>query len=321
MTSLTPELGDLDKAALEKLGIRYRVHPDFDLDLLNDEASRAAWNQARLGDPIDDDHVDELVAELERGASFPPLIYYQDDRGRHVTLSGNHRREAYRRVGQHEAPAYEAAGLEGLRVEDDRVLILLYEANHGHGKPVALEDRVEQAVTLIERGMTVRSAAAALGVPENRLRDHYEAARATRRLEEELGVSTDEIPITAQRRLANIRSDRVAREAATLVPFMDRKTQEVNELVKAINSERAEDAQLQVISDYREMLRDRSPGTAPNRFPTAPPEVRRFDTAIGTILRFDTELLRSGISLEIRDRLVERVRECRTKPEEAEAVL
>src|SRR5438132_1649207 len=114
---LNPDVGDLDRAALDRLGIRYVFHDEFPL------------------------------AEL----------------------------------------AYEATGLEGLRKEDERVLRLIYEANHGHGKPVATDDRVQQALVLVQNGYNVRAAATAVGIPEHRVRDEYDSARATTRLEQDLG--------------------------------------------------------------------------------------------------------------------------------------
>jgi hypothetical protein len=174
-------------------------------------------------------------------------------------LSGNHRREAYTRVGREEIPAYEASGLDGLRKEDARVLSLIYEANHGHGLPVSIDHRVHQALALIEHGYNVRAAAASVGIPESRVRDHYDAARATRRLEVELGVDTSGIPISAQRRIVNVRNDVIAKAIAEVVPLMDKKTQEVNELVKAVNAERTQEAQLAVVSDYAETLKARTP--------------------------------------------------------------
>ena len=322
--SLPPTVGDLDKAALERLGIRYELHEELPLTKLDDEASRAAWNQARLGDPVDQEHVEQLLSELERRAEFPPIIFYRDDGDKWVTLSGNHRRRAFELLERETIPAYEATGLTGLRKEDPRVLLLIYEANRGHGKAVALDDRVHQAIVLIEHGYTVRAAAAALGIPENRVRDQYDAARATRRLEEDLGIDTTGIPPSAQRRLVNIKNDKVAKEAAQIAQLMEKKTQEVNELVKAVNAERTEEAQLAVVRDYGEALKTRqpAPGT-PKRGPDSnvSAEFRRFDTAVGTILRFDVESLRSGIPSDFRDRLIDRVREAATVLQAAEQVL
>jgi ParB-like nuclease domain len=313
--STAPEAvaGDFDRAALERLGIRYDLNPALPLTELDGEASRAVWNQARLGDPVDEDHVEELVAELERGAEFPPIVFYRDDSGNAAVLSGNHRREAYARVGRDEIPAYEASGLNGLRKEDPRVLSLIYEANHGHGLPVSLDHRVHQALVLIENGYNVRAAAGAVGIPEARVRDHYDAARATRRLEVDLGVDTSAIPISVQRRIVSVRNDKVAKAIANVVPQMDKKTREVNELVKSVNAERSEDAQLAIVTDYAETLRTRTP--APSRRGRPPREqgqgveLRKLDTALGTILRFDVETLRGGLGPEERERLNSRVGE------------
>jgi hypothetical protein len=315
----------LDRAALDRLGIRFEFEPALPLSELDNDASRAVWNQARLGDPVDADHVDELVAELERGVEFPPIIFYRDDTGKAAVLSGNHRREAYARVRREEIPAYDASGLAGLRKEDPRVLALIYEANHGHGLPVTLDHRVHQALVLIENGYNVRAAAAAVGIPESRVRDHYEAARATRRLEVELGVDTTTIPISAQRRIVNVRNDRVAKAIAEVAPLMEKKTQEVNELVKAVNAERSEEAQLAVVADYAETVRARIPTSSRRgRLPREEgngPEIRKLDAALGTILRFDIEMLRSGLTPEERERLASRAAEAIEKLNVAREVL
>ena len=321
--ALAPEVGDLDRAALERLGIRYELREEFPLTSLDDEASRQAWNQARLGDPVDEEHVEEMVAELERKREFPPIIFYRDERDRCVTLSGNHRRRAYEVAGRETIRAYEATGLAGLRKEDERVLRLVYEANHGHGKAVALDDRVHQALVLIENGYNVRAAAAAVGIPESRVRDHYDAARATRRLEEELGVNTSAIPISAQRRLVNIRNDKVIKAAAEIVPLMSKKTKEVNDLVKAVNAERTEEAQLAVVEEFAEAVKALTKSTVEKsaKDDGVAPEIRRFDTAVGAIIRFDVDALRSGLPTEYRDRLVERVQKAVEQLAAAERVL
>ena len=317
--------GDMDRAALDRLGIRYDFQPALPLKDLDTDASRAVWNQARLGDPVDADHVDELVAELERGVELPPIIFYRDDAGKAAVLSGNHRREAYARVGREEIPAYEASGLDGLRKEDPRVLSLIYEANHGHGLPVSVDHRVHQALALIEHGYNVRAAASAVGIPETRVRDHYDAARATRRLEVELGVDTTEIPISAQRRIVNVRNDVIAKAIAEVVPLMEKKTQEVNDLVKAVNAERTQEAQLAVVSDYAETLKARRPTPSrrgrPPREEGKGPELRKLDGALGTILRFEVESLRSGLTQDERERLGERVRDAIEKLSAAREVL
>jgi hypothetical protein len=317
-------VGDLDQAALKTLGIRSVLHQGFPLGELDDEASRQAWNQARLGDPVDGQHVEEMVAELERGVEFPPIIFYRDERDRCVTLSGNHRRRAYEQTNRETISAYEATGLAGLRKEDERVLRLIYEANHGHGKQVSLDDRVHQALALVANGYNVRAAAAAVGIPEHRVRDEYDTQRATTRLEQELGVDTTPIPISAQRRLVNIRNDKVVKAAAAVVPLMTKKTQEVNELVKAVNDERTEEAQLAVVDEFAEAVKARalSPvSTASRKHDDLSPEVRRFDTAVGSILRFDVETLRSGLPTEYRDRLLARVKEATERLTAAERVL
>src|SRR6266511_42331 len=143
--STLPEVGDLYRAALERLGIRWVFHEELDLSEIDDSASLAVWSQARLHDPLDEEHIEEMVSELERGAEFPPIVIYRDNARNCVTLSGNHRRRAYAAAGRRTIRAYEAVGLADLRNDDPRVLHLVYEANHGHGKAVASDDKIQQA--------------------------------------------------------------------------------------------------------------------------------------------------------------------------------
>jgi hypothetical protein len=156
------------------------------------------------------------------------------------------------------------------------------------------------------------------------VRDEYDSARATTRLEQDLGVDTTEIPISAQRRLVNIKNDTVVKAAAAIVPLMTKKTQEVNELVKAVNAERTEGAQLAIVEEFAVSVKARAaspPKPGAKRDDGLAPEVRRFDTAVGGILRFDIEVLRSGLPTDYRDRLLARVKEAAERLSAAERVL
>jgi hypothetical protein len=76
-----------------------------------------------------------------------------------------------------------------------------------------------------------------------------------------------------------------------------------------------------VVKDYEETLKT-EPKPRPGRPSSGlPAEVRKFDTAVGTILRFDIESLRDGITADLRARLQERVREAATKLETAKSLL
>jgi hypothetical protein len=121
----------------------------------------------------------------------------------------------------------------------------------------------------------------------------------------------------------NIKNDKVVQAAAAVVPLMTKKTQEVNELVKAVNEERTEDAQLAVVEEFAEAVKARAATPVPKASPKddLAPEVRRFDTAVGSILRFNVEMLRSGLPTEYRDRLLARVKEAAEKLNAAERVL
>jgi len=254
--------GDFDQAALQALGVPYEVDNDFAVAKIDVPASRQVWEQVRPGEPLDEENIDQLRAVVENGGTLPAPIVYRDNRGKWRVISGNHRTEMYRRNGTTKIRAYVATGLEGLKFENGAVLALAFESNAGHGKQVAEADRLKQALDLVHKGgYDLRSAARALSVPEGKLRDEKEKVESTQRLER-LGVNTEPIPVTARRRIASIKSDRLAKRLGQLVPMMDQKVATVEEAVKTINASRSDAAGARVLDGLDKTLRAASGGSS-----------------------------------------------------------
>lgn len=306
------DAGDFDRAVLqgaqEPFERRAFLLADIDID-----RSRRVLNQVRLGlGAYDQAHVDDLTTKLEQGVKLPPGITYKDDQGHWVILSGNHRYPAHEQAGKGEMEFYVASGLEGLPLSDPRVQEIAFLANVGHGKPVEQEHRIEQAARLVEAGThTIRDAAEMLSVPEGKLRDHVEKLRARRRLQD-LEVDTKQIPVTAQRRLASLPSDRVIKSAAAIVPLMTKKTEEVNALVVALNDARTEEQALEIVKQAGDTLQAAGAVQARARKrktgAMVSPRIARLDGALGLVGRFDpAEVASAALTAEYREHLAQRL--------------
>jgi ParB-like nuclease domain len=247
--------GDFDQVALEARGVEYELVDDFALADIDLPGSRQVWEQVRPGEPLDEENIEHLRAVVENGGALPPFTVYRDNRGKWRVISGNHRTEVYRRIGATKTRAYVATGLQGLKFENGAVLALAFEANAGHGKQVSEAYRLKQALDLVHKGgYEIKDAARALSVPEGKLRDEKEKVEATQRLER-LGVDTEPIPVTARRRIASIRSDRLATKLGKLVPLMEQKVVTVEETVKAVNAARSESEATKVLDSLSQTLR------------------------------------------------------------------
>jgi hypothetical protein len=309
----TVDAGDFDRAALETLSIEHDLEEEFPISDIDVAGSRQVWQQVRPGEPLDEENIEGLRAVVENGGQLPPLIVYVDNRGKKRVISGNHRAETYRRSGIQHARVYVAKGLEGLPVENGAVLALAYEANSGHGKQVGEKYRLQQALDLVHKGgYDLRSAARALSVKVEKLRDEREKVEATRRLEE-LGVNTEPIPITAQRRIASIRSDRLAKKLGKLVPMMDQKVVMVEEAVKAVNAARSEADASKILDALAESLRAANgkgePGAAGAGSTSAISSVlKNLNRVLGTVTALNVdEISTAGTTAEYRKLTLEKI--------------
>jgi hypothetical protein len=322
--STSAEAGDFDLAALERLGVEYELEAEFALADLDVPGSRQVWEQVRPGEPLDEENIEHLRVVLESGGSLPPPIVYKDNRGKWRVISGNHRMEVYRAIGRPRTPVYVAKALEGLKFENGAVLALAFEANAGHGKQVSELFRTKQALDLVSKGgYSVRDAAAALGVAEGKVRDEKEKAEATQRLER-LGVNTEPIPVTARRRIASIRSDRLAKQLSEMVPMMEQKVTTVEETVKAVNAARSEERAIEILEKLGQTLAaangaTTSSGTKP---PAVSPVLSQLNRVLtGVINLAPNEIATAGTTTEYRNLTVAKLKEAIVRLREVEKAL
>lgn len=206
-------------------------------------------NQARVSGPINDDTIILYGAAIESGDEFPPLIVMQRRDGKYVVIDGNHRVGAYELNGIEKVEAYVVSD-----INETQRLLLTFEANTKHGLPTGLQERLRQAVNLVEMGATLTDAAKNLGLPLNRVSYSVQQFRTDKRLAQ-LGVSRwDRLPATARRRMHSIRSDKVFSAVANLAVESKLSGPDIDALVTRVNAaSRGDEAkQLEAVEAERE---------------------------------------------------------------------
>lgn len=221
----------------------------INLDQIDKVASHR--NQARVSGPINDETVILYGAAIESGDEFPPLVVNQRRDGKFVVIDGNHRVAAYELNNVEQVEAYVVSD-----ITETQRLLLTFEANTKHGLATGLQERLRQAVNLVEMGASMIEAAKNLGLPMSRVQSAVQQFRTDKRLQQ-LGVQRwDRIAPTTRRRLYNVRSDKVTAAIATLAVESQMSGPDVDSLVVRINGLRDETKQLDLVEAERELRKD-----------------------------------------------------------------
>jgi hypothetical protein len=254
------------------------------LKIADIDRKQSELNQARISKPIDEDQVVMYAEAMERGDKFPPIVVYQQG-STYIVMDGNHR------VAAADMTKDETT-IQAYVVKDPaaaQVQAFTYEANTKHGLPTSLQDRLRQAIHLINRGShTAVQAARQLGIPLNTLRSALDQYQADKRFEA-LGVKKfQSLTSTAKRRLDSIHSDPVLRASAELVLDAGIGSEDVTRIVRDVNALRSEREQLAYISKERESRAGIIKATAGGRMPVPQPLV--------TLARMTSTLNRMDVS-------------------------
>jgi len=206
----------------------------YDLRTIKSEqVDRAAShrNQARIAEPVNEETAVLYGAAMEQGDLFPPIVVSLGRDGKAVVIDGNHRVAGYDLTG---AKSFEAYVLSNLT--DAQRSVLTFEANTKHGLPTSLQERLRQAIHLVELGTTHKEAARMLGLPLARVANAVNRNDVDRRLQS-LGVERwDRLPATARARLYAIRSDKVLKAIVDLAVSTKMPGTEIDKLVVRVNA-------------------------------------------------------------------------------------
>jgi ParB-like chromosome segregation protein Spo0J len=253
MAKAQPDIvGNADiEAWLTERSVQWEFNPTLPLDRV--DRARSLTNQARL-EPLNQEVVDRYTADMNRGDQFPPVIALDaGGRGKLRLLGGNHRLWAHVAAGHKTLPAYV------VKAEPEMAMRLTYEDNRRHGLPPSDDERIIQAIHLIDTGWTQEAAAACVGVPSPRISQERTMIKAARRAKD-LGLDIDAfnaLQRNARYHLGRLRSDPVFVEASALAIKARMSVDQVKELCTRLQDAKSDNDAMQVIGLEEESLRDR----------------------------------------------------------------
>jgi DNA-binding Lrp family transcriptional regulator len=257
---------------------------DEAIGLRSIDLEASARNQARF-QSIHEDQVILYAEALESGEELPPIVVYRNGSGKHIVIDGNHRIQAHLVADRKNIMGYVVK-----HITPAQVLTLTFEANARHGLPTSMAERLAQAMILVEGGASAREAARMLKMPEERITNELKTARTVKRLEVMGFRKANAWPATIRKRLGNIHSDVVLARAAALVDEFNVGADQVSRLVTAVNNERSEVAQLQVLDAEREKQQATVASTAGQRIPL-PRNFKGVTHALATLATMNVRTL------------------------------
>jgi ParB-like chromosome segregation protein Spo0J len=252
ITAIDPDTGR--NPATEKWLTNHQIPYTFDplLELARIDVPRSLTNQARIGEPLDPEVVDQYENDYRGGAQFPPLLAHQPTTRskKLVLLGGNHRNAAATKAGLTRHPAYIITGLD-----PDIALKIAYRDNATHGARLTRQDRMRQAAHLIATGAaaTHAEAAATVGITTPDVAKAIAVAEGGQRARTaDLAAQWDQLPHGHQVMVAAVGLDVAFTELVKLTAEAKLSQADTRQLVNQVNRARTEDGALRTIGNARE---------------------------------------------------------------------
>lgn len=233
---------------------------EFDID-------KSLANQARFV-PVDEDTVKLYQEGVERGDPFPAVLAWRPGRGsspKLVIIDGNHRLVAHQRAGV-PLDLYEI----DRSTKAQTVALMTFAFNTRHGRPTTEEERIEQAIYLIDNGASQADAADAVNVGRGVLSRAVARNKADKRADE-AGVDRREwesLGHTVRARLVGISTDEGFYGATHLAYAARLGVEESLDLVNLLNTTRSGSRQKAMIKAeterHAERIQDNGAGVLSN---------------------------------------------------------
>lgn len=267
---------------LDSKGVQWEFFPRLDPDQF--DAEKSLHNQARF-EPVDEKRVEQYAEAMRRGDQFPPVIAH-GKLGKLVQADGNHRLQAAIK-SKKPLDTYVISG------DAKTIVQITFEANSKHGTPTSEEERVQQALYLMDNGASVKSAAAALAIPE-KLVNAASIRRNTdqRFLENSISpLIIEKMPEPTKRRMAQISTDEGFVAAVELAHRSNMTSSEAFTFVTEVNELRSSAKQVAFIKERERAMTEQigaTGGGVLNRKPQGPKA--RLSIAMGSILNLPDDL-------------------------------
>jgi hypothetical protein len=137
--------------------------------------------------------------------------------------------------------------------------MMTFEANVKHGVPTTHEERLHQAVWLINNGTAQEDAAAAVNIKMSDIKKHWARLKADQRADE-VGILRphwDGIAQSSKGRLASIITDEGFMAASNLVYRANLAPDEVFDLVQQLNAVKSSARQVALVKNFESIYGDR----------------------------------------------------------------
>jgi len=227
--------------------VEYEFFDDVNTSRFNrDESLR---NQARF-EPLNTNTVNQYAEAMVRGDIFPAVVAYAKANGELVVVDGNHRFEANDRVGNATIATYI------VNAEPETLRVLTFEANTKHGLMASNEERLRQAIFLVDNNYTQEEAAATLRLTRAQISRAVQVERAERRARRANAPSKwTQLSNDTKLRFNRLHSDPVFLRATRLVIDAHLGNADAENLVKAVQALTNEKDQLQYLVDQVDVMR------------------------------------------------------------------
>jgi len=210
-------------------------------------------NMGRLEEPLNEERVKDYATAMMNGTAFPMIVLVKMKNNKYRILSGNHRGRAALGLGEKDVAAYIVKG--GSEQELD---IFARSANSTNGAPPNKEEKIQQAISLVEMyGYSNKAAAQRLGLKENAV---HEARRAKDCRNTLVVMGINKVEKLAQGSLLRLNQlmdlgDNVFRHAGELVTEYAVPIEEVGEMVKQVKKARTEAQRIGVVGEWEDKCR------------------------------------------------------------------
>lgn len=220
---------------------------DFDYD-------KSLANQARF-EALDEDTVEQYREAVDRGDPFPAVIAYRPRKNmKLLIIDGNHRLAAHK-LANKPIDVYEVAtGTRG-----PTIALMTFSFNTRHGRPTSEEERVMQALYLLDNGATIPVAASTVNIPERVVRRAVAKQSADKRAVD-VGADRrewDALGQSSKSRLLNISTDEGFKDAIHLAYAAGLGSEEIFELVALLNGSKSAVKQRSIVKNQYAVFSER----------------------------------------------------------------